>query len=62
VSYLADCLIWLFCGLAYRLFLILPTGRRNGPATWLYWKLLPFAGFYGYHERGMNWRWSGRVR
>lgn len=58
----ADCFMWAFCWAAYWVVLALPSGRRNGPATWLWWQLLPFAGFYGFHEPWMTWRWSGRVR
>lgn len=62
MTYLADVFMWCWCWLAYRLVIVMPVGRRNGPATWLFGKLLPFAGYYGFHEPWMNWRWSGRVR
>lgn len=56
MTYLADVFMWGFCWLAYRLALIVPYGR-------LYMWLLPFAGYYAYHDPEFHtWRWSGRNR
>ena len=45
-----------FCWLAYRLVLIMPI-------DWRLWKwLLPYAGFYAYHESWLPWRWSEHDR
>lgn len=49
-----DPLMWSWCWLAYRMTMF-------WPYRWHGW-LLPFAGYYAYHEPGMSWRWSERVR
>lgn len=63
MTYLSDVFMWCWCWLAYRLVLILPITRREGLIDRFTFWLLPFAGYYGYHdpECGTTWRWSGRL-
>lgn len=62
--YLADVFMWGWCWLAHRLVLALPVARKGSVVDRLTFWLLPFAGFYGYHDPdcGTTWRWSRRVR
>lgn len=58
---LADPLMYLVLAAAFYLWMALPSGHRRGPLHWLWWRLLPLAGFYA-HAGLLNWRWSERVR
>lgn len=64
MSYAADLCMWAWCALAHRLVIILPIARRGSLLDRFTFWLLPFAGFYGYHDPacGTTWRWSQRVR
>lgn len=64
MTYLADVFMWCWCWLAYRLVILLPVARRRSLIDRATFWLLPFAGFYGYHDPdcGTTWRWSRRVR
>lgn len=53
---LMDPLMWVWCWIA--LHALGTVSPRSRAFKWL----LPFAGFYAYHERGLPWRWSERVR
>lgn len=59
-----DPLMWASCWLAYRLVMILPDGAPAGSLRDRLWFwLLPFTGFYGYHDPEFTpWRWSQRIR
>lgn len=61
MTLLSDALMWAFCWLAYRLVIWLPSERGGAIQRLWYW-LLPYAGYYGFHERWMDWRWSRRPR
>lgn len=57
-----DPLMWGWCGGAYLLVMVLPPAPRGSRRDRFWFWLLPFAGYYGYHEEGMPWRWSERRR
>lgn len=61
---LFDPLMWGWCWLANGLVSIIPITRRGDALDRFKFWLLPFAGFYAYHEPGIGttWRWSERVR
>ena len=55
MSRLLDGPYWVWCWIAYHLVLAWPNGRLDRAWFWL----LPYAGFYGYHDpTWMSWRRS----
>lgn len=57
----ADPLMYLVLQAAFHIWIVLPSHHSRGPIIWLWWRLLPMAGFYAY--AGVStWRWSERVR
>ena len=54
--------MWAWCWLACQLVSVIPITRRYGVINRFKFWLLPFAGYYAYHEPGMSWRWSERMR
>ena len=59
-----DPLVWLWCAVAWALVMAIPITKRGDLLDRFKFWLLPFAGFYAYHEPGVGatWRWSERVR
>jgi len=64
VTYLADIFMWCWCWLAWLAVIVIPITRRHGAIDRFTLWLLPFAGFYAYHDPdcGTTWRWSERAR
>lgn len=58
--YLADVAVWCGAFAAYWLIVLLPLGERRTAYGRVMWWLLPWAGYYGFHESWMEWRWSRR--
>jgi hypothetical protein len=55
MTHALDVLMWCWCRVAYAMVMRLPISWCD--------PILPYAGFYGYHEPGVTpWRWSMRVR
>ena len=51
VRFIANAAMWTWCALAHWL-----VGRFQLPDR-IFMALLPFAGFYGFREPYMDWRW-----
>jgi len=59
VRYATDVLMWCWCWFAWCLVGFLPYQLTRWAWDWL----LPFAGYYGYHDPEFtSWRWSERVQ
>lgn len=64
MTYLTDLIMWAWCWAACQVSNALPITRRHSLVDRFTFWLLPFAGFYAYHdpELGSTWRWSERHR
>lgn len=60
MRYALDVLIWVGCWAAHWFIRLVPMAARKSLLGRAWWGLLPYAGYYAFHEPWMNWRWSQR--